>query len=218
MISKYQKFDAITINRSLIKNAPYNPRTINEKNQKGLRKSLKDHGLVETLVWNERTGNLVGGHQRISQLDFLEKGIDYEITVSRIDVDEVKEKEINIILNNPSVQGEYDVAALTELFKDINIESTGFTDYDLSIFGVDLDVDFRQEKKVEKDIKDNIADIKAAKKRSKDKNISKGENYIVLTFYSIEAKESFLDYLGHGKDDRYIKGEVLFTKITNGKD
>jgi len=60
-ISKYQKFEAVTIHRSEIKNADYNPRKIADHAQKGLRKSLKQNGLVETLVWNKRTGNLVGG-------------------------------------------------------------------------------------------------------------------------------------------------------------
>ncbi len=54
---------------------------------------------------------------------------------------------------------------------------------------------------------------KAAKQASRDKNVSQGENYIVLTFSSIEAKESFLDQLGHEVDDRYIKGEILANKL-----
>ena len=99
------------------------------------------------------------------------------------------------------------------MFKDIDLENTGFTDYDLSIFGVDKDIDSMQEPTEVKDVKENIASIKAAKQESKDKNISKGENYIVVTFGSIEAKESFLESLGHESDDRYIKGEVLAKKI-----
>lgn len=107
-ISKYQKFEAKTINRSEIKNADYNPRRIGEAEAKLLKKSLKTHGLVDTLIFNKQTGNLVGGHQRLAQLDSLENGTDYALTVSVIDVPLKKEKEINLMLNNPNAQGEYD--------------------------------------------------------------------------------------------------------------
>lgn len=180
---------------------------------KALRKSIRVHGLVDTLVWNKRTGNLVGGHQRLTQLDNLEKTQDYKLTVAVIDVTSKQEKEINIILNNQSLHGEWNTDLLIEMFKDIDMDNTGFTDYDLSIFGVDKDVDSMQEPDEVKDVKENIASIKAAKKESKDKNISKGENYIILTFGSIEAKESFLESIGHEVDDRYIKGEILAKKI-----
>jgi hypothetical protein len=212
-ISKFQKFEAKTIDRSQIKNATYNPRKIGEDQQKALRKSLRVHGLVETLVWNKRTGNLVGGHQRLSQLDTLEKSQNYKLTVSVIDVTIKQEKEINIILNNASVQGEWDVNTLTNLFNDIDIENTGFTDYDLSIFGVDNDIDSIEDSKEVKNVKDSIEKIKEQKQKDRDKNVSKGENYIIITFGSIEAKESFLDTLGHEVDDRYIKGEILAKKI-----
>lgn len=213
-ISKFQKFEAVTINRSILVNAPYNPRTIGEKEQKALRKSLKTHGLVETLIYNKRTGNLVGGHQRLSQLDILEGTHDYELTVAQIDVSDKQEKELNIALNNPNLQGEYDFEVLKDLFKDIDIENTGFTDYDLSIIGVEQDLEEVEKKeKSKEEIAADIQKVKDAKQKSKDKNVSQGENYIVVTFSSIEAKESFLDFIGFETDDRYIKGEILAKKL-----
>ena len=212
-ISKFQKFEAHNISRDLINNAPYNPRKIGDKEQKALRKSLKTHGLVETLVWNKRTGNLVGGHQRLSQLDVLEGKPDYELTVAMVDLSEKQEKELNIALNNPSMQGEYDFEILKDLLGSIDIENTGFTEYDLSVIGVDNDVDNMEEEEDVEETKHSIEDIKAAKARSKEKNIGIGENYIVLTFSSIEAKEQFMDALGHDTDDRYIKGEILSKKL-----
>jgi hypothetical protein len=213
-ISKFQKFEAVTINRNSLVNAPYNPRTIGEKAQKALRKSLKTHGLVETLIYNKRTGNLVGGHQRLSQLDVLEGTHDYELTVAQIDVTEKQEKELNIALNNPNLQGEYDFEILKDLFKDIDVENTGFTDYDLSIIGVEQDLEEVEKKQKSKDeIAEDIQKVKDAKQKAKDKNVSQGENYIVVTFSSIEAKESFLDFIGFETDDRYIKGEILAKKL-----
>ena len=99
--SKFQNFEMETINRRNIKNADYNPRYMGEKEKKKLRAALKENGLVSALTWNKRTGNLVGGHQRLEQLDALEKSDDYDLTVCVIDVDEKQEAKLNVQLNNP---------------------------------------------------------------------------------------------------------------------
>jgi ParB-like chromosome segregation protein Spo0J len=103
--SKYQKFESELIQRSQIKSAEYNPRGISKDARKRLKNMLAKHGLVSSLTWNKRTGNLVAGHQRLSILDELEKGQDYALNVDVVDVDETEEKKLNIQLNNPSMQG-----------------------------------------------------------------------------------------------------------------
>lgn len=133
--SKYQKFTVETINRSEIKNAEYNPRFIDEKSKKKLRKALKDHGLVETLIWNKTTGNLVGGHQRLEQLDALEGNKDYSLDVSVIEVDVREEAVINVQLNNPSMQGEWDIDKLADLKLDFDID---FSEFGFDQFDVDV--------------------------------------------------------------------------------
>ncbi len=208
-LSKYQSFVAVTIERKQILNAPYNPRKISDHAAKGLRKQLKKHGLVDTIVWNKRTGNLVGGHQRLTQLDLLEKSQDYLITVSQIDVDLKQEKEINIVLNNIGIQGTYDFEALKQFDGEIDWGNTGFTDEDLNVFGIIDFINEDNETKESKDTKENIEKIKAAKKESKDKSISKGENYFVVTFPTIKEKEDFLLKLDCLKNDRYITADFL---------
>lgn len=213
-ISKYQKFEAKTINRSEIKNADYNPRRIGEAEAKLLKKSLKTHGLVDTLIFNRQTGNLVGGHQRLAQLDSLENGTDYALTVSVIDVPLKKEKEINLMLNNPNAQGEYNWDMVKDLLPDLELDNTGFTEYDLTLMGVESDLEeITKEEKSREQIEADIAKVKEAKQKSKDKNVGTGENYFVVTFSSIEAKESFFEALGYEGDDRYMKGEILMQKI-----
>lgn len=49
-----------------------NPRTIAKARRGALRGSLEKFGQVEALVFNERTGKLIGGHQRRALL--LEQG------------------------------------------------------------------------------------------------------------------------------------------------
>jgi ParB-like chromosome segregation protein Spo0J len=138
--SKFQKDEIITIQRSQIKNAPYNPRIISEEAKKRLKKGLKKHGLVSTLTWNKRTGNLVSGHRRLETLDILEKNQDYDLHVSMIDVDEKDEVEINVQLNNPSMQGEWDIDALSNIVADFDIDfgDLGFSNADAEVlFGGD---------------------------------------------------------------------------------
>ena len=57
------------IQRSIINFANYNPRKIAPEARKSLKANLKRIGLLGGIVWNEVTGNLVSGHQRISVID-----------------------------------------------------------------------------------------------------------------------------------------------------
>ena len=130
--SKYENFEFRTISRGQIKNAEYNPRYMGEKEKKRLRAAIKENGLVSALTWNERTGNLVGGHQRLEQLDALEKSGDYDLTVCGVNVDPKQEAKLNVQLNNPSMQGDWDVDKLyqmTEMF-DLTMDDMGFSDID----------------------------------------------------------------------------------------
>ena len=61
MKSKFQAFETETIDRSQIKNAPYNPRIMDKEAKNRLREGIRKHGLVSAITWNKRTGNLVGG-------------------------------------------------------------------------------------------------------------------------------------------------------------
>jgi ParB-like chromosome segregation protein Spo0J len=85
--------------------------------------------LVEPLVWNKQTGNLVGGHQRLKVLK--EQGVK-EVEVSVVDLSETKEKALNIALNK--VQGDWDLPKLKDLLQEID---TG--EFDIGITGFDTD-------------------------------------------------------------------------------
>ncbi|ERI10243.1 ParB-like protein [Aneurinibacillus aneurinilyticus ATCC 12856] len=108
--------------------APYNPRIDlqpGDEEYERLKRSIREFGYVEPLVWNERTGNLVGGHQRYK---ILMEEQPTELLVSVVNMDDTKEKALNIALNK--IEGGWDeerLAALLEsLQTDIDIELTGF--------------------------------------------------------------------------------------------
>ena len=52
-----------------LKPAPYNPRRIEATAVAGLRASIERFGNVQPIVWNRRSGYVVGGHQRLKVLE-----------------------------------------------------------------------------------------------------------------------------------------------------
>ena len=112
--------------------ADYNPRMDlkpGDKEYEKLRRSIQEFGYVDTIIWNEQTGNIVGGHQRLKVMKEL--GFQ-EVTVSVVDLDEQKEKALNIALNK--IEGDWDKGLLKDLLQDID---TG--DFDMSLTGFDND-------------------------------------------------------------------------------
>ncbi|MCL5073958.1 MAG: ParB N-terminal domain-containing protein [Actinobacteria bacterium] len=122
------------ISLTKINPAPYNPRKDLQPGDieyEKIKKSIAEFDLVEPLVWNKRTGNLVGGHQRLKILK--EQGIT-EVEVSIVDLPESKEKALNIALNK--AQGGWDLTKLKDLLQELDtgefdIEITGFDENEI---------------------------------------------------------------------------------------
>lgn len=104
-----------------LKPSPCNPREIMQRAFAGLEASVSRFGYVEPIVWNKRTGNIVGGHQRHKLL--LEKGVE-EATVMVVDMDIDDEMGANLTLNNPDVEGDWDDTA-QDLINRVNTNDSG---------------------------------------------------------------------------------------------
>lgn len=120
-------YEVVEMNIEDIKPAPYNPRKITKDMLEQLKASIRDDGYLEPIVVNKRTGFVVGGNQRLKAL--TELGVK-KVPVKLIDVDETREKVINIRLNK--VEGEWDFPKLKELLIELDtgafdIEDTGFS-------------------------------------------------------------------------------------------
>ena len=212
--SKYQNFTFERINRSDIKNAKYNPRIIDDEARKRLKNGLKEHGLVSAITWNKRTGNLVGGHQRLSQLDSLERSQNYSLDVCVIDVDERKEKILNVQLNNPSMQGVWDLDMLSELIldNDIEFDELGFDDTDVALM---FDGDERFTGLYEGDkvleTKDKLNDVKNARSASVDDMNNKNslDWYSVLVFPDEKARREFYKKINVPFSEEYLTIDEL---------
>jgi len=101
-----------------LKPAPYNPRTISEAALRGLSASIKRFGLVEPIIVNKRSGNVVGGHQRLKVLE--SEGVK-ETQVVIVDLDEAEEKALNVALNNQAIAGDF-TADIQALIDELRVE------------------------------------------------------------------------------------------------
>jgi DNA modification methylase len=127
--------------------AKYNPR---KKLKPGdaefekLKRSIENFGMVEPPIWNSRTGNVVGGHQRLSVMKHLSYT---EADVVVVDISEAEEKALNIALNK--ISGEWDEVLLTDLMAEL--KTMGF-DTELTGFSLDeVEKMFAEPKEVKDD-------------------------------------------------------------------
>jgi hypothetical protein len=86
---------------------------------------MKRFGYVDMIVWNERTGNIVGGHQRYSLL--FEGGVE-EADMMVVDLSPEDEIAANLTLNNPEIEGEWDDPAADLLERIEAVDPEFFTE------------------------------------------------------------------------------------------
>jgi len=117
--------------------AEYNPRDIDDDAREHLQESIQRFGLVEPIIWNKRTGNIVGGHRRYEYL--IERG-QTRTHATVVDLDLEEEKVLNITLNNQRAQGHFQSDSLTELLADIqkSVAAIEFDSLGLSALSADF--------------------------------------------------------------------------------
>ena len=126
--------------------AKYNPRVDlkpSDLEYKAIENSINSFGYIEPIVWNKRTGNIVGGHQRYKILRAQGKT---EAEVVVVDFDEEKEKAANLALNK--AVGLWDEKKVNELLKELsetewNMKDYNFDDFDLNTCVQDTEKDKR---------------------------------------------------------------------------
>lgn len=135
--------------------AKYNPRKDlkpGDTEYEKLKRSMSEFGYVEPIIWNKRTGNIVGGHQRYKIL----KDMKYkEAECVIVDLDDNREKALNVALNK--ISGEFDIPLLTDLLKDLSAN-----DFDVSLTGFD-----------ENEISDLFSDANAKEGKDDDYDVNK---------------------------------------------
>ena len=113
-----------------LKPAEYNPRkdlNPGDPEYEKLKRSIEQFGYVDLLSWNKTTEHIVGGHQRAKVL--MDLGYD-EVDCVVIEMDETREKALNVALNK--INGDWDKDKLALVIADIQ-----GTDFDVSFTGFD---------------------------------------------------------------------------------
>ena len=248
MIMELNKFfNSVTreVWRSEIRFSDYNPRTINKDGRNQLKHSIKKYGIVGGIVINSRTNNtIVGGQQKVDILDELNKynpstkENDYRLKVEVVDIDLKTEKQLNIVLNNPNVGGQWDFNALARIVPDIDWKDAGLTDADLNMIGVDYLLQTEEESSIADALSDmlspvteqkeadkaakqleraeKVAHMKEVKQRAKENAQKTAEDmdaYVMLSFDTYEAKAAFCERFGYDADMKFIKGEVFDEQV-----
>lgn len=129
--------------------ATYNPRVDlmpGDEEFQYLEESMRRFGQVLPIVWNQRTNRVVGGHQRLSVLEYWGET---ETEVSVVDLDETKEKQLNLALNK--ITGSWDNEKLRSVLKELGDDALGigFSEAEIDALENDLaaalDSNFLQE-------------------------------------------------------------------------
>ncbi len=220
--TKYQSASVELVWRSTLKEHPLNPRKLSAAAQKKLRASVKEIGVMDTPVFNRQTGNIVGGHQRLHTIDFLEKfavtedGVknDYQVEVSVVDMTPEQEAKALVRLNNQNLQGSWDAELLAELGKQVSFEEMGFERIDLEFLmdGVEGVESMFEDAAPVKETKGALEAIKADRKAmGEDKKVSQSVDYYVTVVCKDQAeKEKLMKHLGIPKGEIYISPQSIF--------
>lgn len=196
---------------SKINPAPYNPRKDlkpGDEEYEKLKRSIEEFGYIESIVWNERTGYLVGGHQRFKIL--VDQGYT-EVDVSVVNLDDKKEKELNIALNK--ISGEWNHEKLAELLNELkeaneDLTLTGFDEGEAE----ELINEFKLEEtpKTIEDIEEDNFDIEKAVEEVKKNPIAKPGDIWILGKHRLmcgdSTSEEDVNKLMNGK-----KANMIFT-------
>ena len=135
--------------------ADYNPRKDlkpGDAEYEKLKRSIEQFGYVEPVIWNQTTGRVVGGHQRLKVL--MDMGMT-EVDCVVVAMDEEKEKALNIALNK--ISGDWDKDKLALLIADLQ-----GTDFDVSLTGFEpAEIDALFKDTLKDGVKDDDFDVGA---------------------------------------------------------
>lgn len=123
-----------------IQESPFNPRKIDQKTLEKLMASIREFGYVDPLIVNKRNMQVVGGNQRLKALRELGWKT---VQVVLVDLEDRKEKALNVALNK--ISGDWNFDKLREIMLELEDDDkllTGFDNAEIDIlvnsFGNDL--------------------------------------------------------------------------------
>ena len=109
--------------------AEYNPREITDDALQRLAKLLDAHGFVDPIIARREDGLVIGGHQRL-RANAMRAKPDKKVPVVYLEgLSDDQAKALNIALNNPAAQGDFNPPKLADLLQSIDA-----ADFDVPMF------------------------------------------------------------------------------------
>lgn len=132
-----------------------------------------------------------------------------------VDVDEREEAALNVQLNNPSMQGEWDFDKLANMSEEFNLdlsEDLGFTETDID-FMFDGDDRFSQlfETQEGENMRGDLEKVKETRKKSVE-NLKERNNidwYTVIVFETEDERKSFMKEISVPIYEKYVTEEQI---------
>jgi hypothetical protein len=227
-MSSIKQSETVTIKRSEINFAPYNPKVHSKESIAKQKRNFKEVGFLGGIVWNETTGNLVSGHKRIMAMDEHFKydatpETDYDVKVEKIELSEKQEKEQNIFMDAQAANTKQDYSLLSLMLPDIDYKAAGLEDSDLNMMTIvsptftfgdtseiyedinQMSSSLNERSEAEKEArKQHVKDVKQIQRD----NVSdkfEGDSYVTISFSNYANKVYFMELFGYGIDDKFIK-------------
>lgn len=226
--SRYEAYEIRVMARRDLKDCPFNPRKISAHAKQLLRARIAQIGLLEPPVWNEPTGYLISGHQRLAILDALEGHDNYELQVAVTQLSEEDARGQLVFFNNPAVQGTWDLDRLLELCQvpDVDLEKMGLEPFDLQfLFAPDQLATIQPKQAVPPPLTDDapapatayaqeadgVEALRQAKRAGARRMAERDRTdfYVVVVFPTPQARERFLDRLNLSPVETYLPAAVL---------
>ena len=133
----------------------------------------------------------------------------------KVEVDEREEATLNVQLNNPSMQGDWDFDKLANMAEEFDLdlsEDMGFTETDIDLM-FDGDDRFSQlfENKEVENLRESVQKVKDAKSASIERMKEKDciDWFVVIMFDTQEKKIDFLKEISIPKYEQYITEEQV---------
>lgn len=230
---KIKQSETVTINRSQINFAPYNPKNHSKESIAEQKRNFKRVGFLGGIVWNESTRNLISGHKRVMAHDLVynydgTKEKDYLIKVEKVNFDLKTEKEQNIYMDAQNTNTRQDVDLLRAILPDIDYQNAGLTDLDLSIIGIDIEIgsgltsvmnelkEINHNETTEEERQAKREKIKASKESIRhgiENKFGEGDPLVVLSFKDFNTKAAFMRRFDFDINAKFISGEEFSKQI-----
>ena len=218
--TKHQRYETCVVMRSAIHEHPLNPRVISDKAKKNLKGDIQEFGLLSPILVSRATMYVLGGHQRLAQLDKLEKYSegknDYALEINLTEMmDEASELKIIAKLNNKNSQGEWDIELLADLNLEhgLSFEAMGFDNLDVSLMfdGDSRFGDIFPDTPEVSEAKDALKEIKEHRKESTErmKDEQGIEFYFIVVCKDKDEKHAILRKLKLPLHEKYVSGNHL---------